>query len=54
MCCEFCRQAIEVDEAFLYHEGLLFHPQRPTENSVCCSPTVRDFQEVLVRNVGQR
>jgi hypothetical protein len=46
MSCEFCQCAIEVVEDYVYHEGLAFHPQRPTENNICCSPTVRRFEEV--------
>jgi hypothetical protein len=50
MSCEFCKCAIEVVEDYIYHEGLVFHPQRPTENTICCSSTVRMFEEAMVRN----
>jgi hypothetical protein len=50
MSCEFCKCAIEVVEDYIYHEGLVFHPQRPTETNICCSSTVRMFEEAMVRN----
>jgi hypothetical protein len=49
MSCEFCSRAIEVVEEYIYLEGMVFHPQRPTEDAVCCSPAVREFEEVTVR-----
>ena len=48
MSCEFCQRAIEVVEDYIYHDGLVFHPQQPTENNIRCSPTVREFEEVIV------
>ena len=45
MSCEFCKHAIEVVEAYIYHEGMAFHPQQLMEDNICCSPAVRMFEE---------
>jgi hypothetical protein len=53
MQCGFCARPIHIVEDYIYHEGLVFHPQGPAENNIHCAPRVRSFDEEPARVLQQ-